>query len=190
MANAFTYRAAPHKYVCGSDYSNLTVVLFYGPSARGVPLACAYCCNMNIDSDGDPQSYGPLNTINIRPLDYLENAGWVPIDRAGADFKHRGNSQRKAIYDAGIAPARQEHDDLRQQRAALDPTKVEQKKRDLDLKIADADKALNDLKQQKAVDKKIADADKALNDLKQQKAALDPQKVEKERGDLQQKLLA
>src|SRR5262245_49965595 len=109
MANVFTYSAAPSKYTCGTDYSNLTVVRFYGPSSRNVPLACAYCCNMNIDSDGDPQSYGPLNTPNIRPLDYIGNAGMVPTDRAGDDYKHRGNMQRKAVYDEGIAAARSEY---------------------------------------------------------------------------------
>jgi hypothetical protein len=189
MANVFTYKAAPSKYVCGSDYSNLTVLLFYGPSSRTVPLACAYCCNMNIDSDGDPQSYGPLNTPRIQPLDFLENAGWVPTDRAGADYKHRGNTQRKAAYDAGIASARSDYENLQKQRAALEPAKVEQTKKDLDQKIADADKALTTLKQQKAPDPKIADADKALTTLKGQKAALDPQKVQKERDDLEKKVL-
>ena len=187
MANEFTYRAAPSKYRCSTDYTNLTVILFFGPASPTVPLACAYCCNMNVDSDGDPQSYGPLNTPNIRPLDYLENAGWIPPDKAGADYKHRGNKQRKAAYDAGIASAKTVYEDLQKQRIALDPKTVEQKRKDLDQKIADADKALNDLNGQNAVPQKIADADKALNDLKQQKAALDPHKVAKERDDLEKK---
>lgn len=190
MANVFKYRAAPSKYRCGDDYTHLTVLLFFGPSSSAVPLACAYCCNMNIDSDGDPQSYGPLNTPKIQPLDYLENAGWVRPDKAGADFKHRGNKQRKEAYDAGIASARTEFDDLQKQWVALDPKKVEQKRKDLDQKIGDAEKALNDLKQQKAVPQKIGDADKALNDLRQQKAALDPQKVAKERDDLEKKKIS
>jgi hypothetical protein len=185
MANVFTYRAAPHKYRCGNDYTNLTVLLFFGPSSPTVPLACAYCCNMNIDSDGDPQSYGPLNTPKIQPLDYLGNAGWVEPDKA--DPKHRGNKQRKEAYDAGIASVRAEFEDLQKQWVALDPKKVEQKRKDLDQEIGDADKVLNDLKQQKAVPQKIGDADKALNDLKQQRAALDPQEVAKEREDLEKK---
>jgi hypothetical protein len=189
MASLFTYRAAPSKYRCGDDYTNLTVILFFGPSSTTVPLACAYCCNMNVDSDGDPQSYGPLNTPRIQPLDYLENAGWVNPDKAGADFKHRGNKQRKAAYDAGIAPARTEYEDLQKQRVALEPSIVEQTRKDLDQKIVDADKALNDLKQQKATPQKIGDADKALNGLNQQKAALDPQKVAKERDDLEKKTI-
>ena len=187
MANLFTYRAAPSKYRCGDDYKNLSVLLFFGPSSGTVPLACAYCCNMNVDSDGDPQSYGPLNTPKILPLDYLENAGWVGPDKAGADFKHRGNKQRKEAYDAGIASARTEYEDLQKQRVALDPKTVEQRRKDLDQKIVDADKALNDLKEQKAVPQKNGDADKAVNDLKQQKAALDPDKVAKERDDLEKK---
>jgi hypothetical protein len=142
---------------------------------------------MNVDSDGDPQSYGPLNTPKIQPLDYLENAGWVGPDKAGADFKHRGNKQRKEAYDAGIASARTEYEDLQKQRVALDSKKVEQKRKDLDQKIVDADKALNDPKEQKAVPQKIGDADKALNDLRQQKAALDPEKIAKEREDLEKK---
>jgi hypothetical protein len=178
MANVLTYQAAPSKYRCGDDYTNLTVLLFFGPSSRTMPLACAYCCSMNIDSDGDPQSYGPLNTPKIWPLDVLGNAGWVGPDK---------NKQRKEAYDAGIASARTEYEDLQKQWVALDLKKVEQKRKDLDQKIGDADKALNDLKGQKAVPQKIGDADKALNDLKQQKAALDPQKVAKERDDLEKK---
>jgi hypothetical protein len=192
MAN-FTYRAAPSKYRCGNEYSNLTVVLFFGPSSPTVPLACAYCCGMNVDSDGDPQSYGPLNTPRITPLDYLENAGWVPRDRTPDktknepdDFKHRGNNQRKAAYDTGIAAARTEYEDLQKQRLDLEPKRVEDRGKELDKKIVDADKALNDLKAQKATTpQKIADAEKAVNDLKQQKADLDPQKVANERDDLQ-----
>src|SRR6185312_8957754 len=168
MAN-FTYRAAPSKYRCGNEYSNLTVVLFFGPSSPTVPLACAYCCGMNVDSDGDPQSYGPLNTPRITPLDYLENAGWVPRDRTPDktknepdDFKHRGNNQRKAAYDTGIAAARTEYEDLQKQRLDLEPKRVEDRGKELDKKIVDADKALNDLKAQKATTpQKIADAEKA-----------------------------
>ena len=189
MANVFTYRAAPSKYRCGNDYTNLSVVLFFGPSSTTVPLACAYSCNMNIDSDGDPQSYGPLNTPGIRPLDSLEDAGWAPPDRTPDkdhdDFKHKGNNQRKAAYDAGIASARTEYEDLQKQRLALEPKAVEDRTKDLDKKIVDADKAAADLKAQKATPQKIADADKALNDLKQQKADLDPQKVAKARDDLE-----
>ena len=188
MASVLTYRAAPSKYRCGSDYTNLSVILFFGPSSNTVPLACAYCCNMNIDSDGDPQSYGPLNTPGIQPLDSLEDAGWVPPDRTPDkdhdDFKHKGNNQRKAAYDAGMASVRTDYEDLQKQRLALEPKAVEDKGKDLDKKIADADKALNALKTQKAAPQKIADADKALNDLKQQKAALDPQAVAKARTDI------
>jgi hypothetical protein len=119
---------------------------------------------MNIDTDGDPQSYGPLNTPNIRPLDDLGNAGYVDPDKDGADFKHRGNKQRREAYEKGIASARTEYEDLRKQRIALDPKAVEQKRKDLE--------------------QKIVDADKALNDLKQQKADLDPEKVAKARDDL------
>jgi len=184
MANVFTYRAAPSKYRCGSEMTNLTVILFFGPSSSSVPLACAYCCNMNIDTDGDPQSYGPLNTPNIRPLDSLKNAGYVEPDQEGPDFKTRGNKQRKKAYDEGIAAARTEYEELQKQWVALDPKTVEQKRKDLDQKIADADKALNVLREQKAVPQKIGDADKALNDLRQQKDALDPEKAAKERADL------
>jgi hypothetical protein len=149
---------------------------------------------MNIDSDGDPQSYGPLFTPNINPLDSLENAGWVQPDhvpdtagRERDEFKFRGNKQRKAAYDAGIESARTEFEDLKKQRLALDPKTVEQRTKDLDQKIVDADKALNDLKQQKAPPQKIGDASKALDDLNKQKADLDPQKVATEREDLEKK---
>ena len=39
--------------------------------------AVAYSCNLNIDFDGEPQAYAPLNhPANIKPQDGLGNAGF------------------------------------------------------------------------------------------------------------------
>jgi len=54
MADAFTYKAVPYKFSCGDDLVNLTVINFVGPAGA---KACAYCCNMNLDLDGDIQAY-------------------------------------------------------------------------------------------------------------------------------------
>ena len=66
-------KAASHKFQCGDGFSNLTVVNFTGPD--GAKLS-AFCCNMNIDADGEPQAYKPLARTDLQNRDGLEDAGW------------------------------------------------------------------------------------------------------------------
>ena len=103
MADAFTYKAVSNKYACGGDFTNITVVNFKGPD--GAKLT-AYSCNMNIDSDGEPQAYAPFSKTSLRPQDKLGNAGW----KSAGD-----NALLKAKYEAGkLALA-----DLEKKRAEL-----------------------------------------------------------------------
>jgi hypothetical protein len=189
MANEFTYKAAAHQYGCGEEWFNLTVVRFFGPEGA---RACAYCCTMNIDIDGNPQAYGPLSTPNVTPIEFLENGGFMRPDQ---------NAAVKRTWDAQGEQALNDYKDLLQQKADLDPNKVEQKKKDLDKKIPDAEKALKDLKQKQAapdpktddkgkktVDQQVASAEKLLNDLKQQLADLDPKKLKEKRDALDTKI--
>lgn len=137
MANEFTYKEAAHKYRVGTDLTNLTAVLFYSP-AREL-LACAYCCYMNIDVDGDPQAYGPLNTPGIQPYDSLQDAGWRPPDDPSP--KHPGNAQRKAAYEA----AKKTLEELKKKKAELDPKTSDADKKDLDKKIAATQDTINSI---------------------------------------------
>jgi len=72
-----TPKAASHKFECGDNFSNLTVVNFTGPD--GAKLS-AFCCNMNIDADGEPQAYKPLARVDLQSRDNLGNAGWKSKD--------------------------------------------------------------------------------------------------------------
>ena len=59
MVEPITFLRAGAKFACGDDiYTNLMVVNFTGP---GGIEASAYCCNVNIDIDGEPQAYGPAD---------------------------------------------------------------------------------------------------------------------------------
>jgi hypothetical protein len=89
MAEAIKYEAAKHKFACGNDFSNLSVINFLGP---GGSKACAYSCNMNLDLDGEPQAYGPLSKPKLRPKDNLGNAGWK---------REMDNAAIKSRYEAG-----------------------------------------------------------------------------------------
>jgi hypothetical protein len=73
LLRAITYSASPHKFQCGQNFHNLTVVNFSGPDGA---RASAYSCNMNLDADGEPQAYAPLSKPNLKSRDYLGNAGW------------------------------------------------------------------------------------------------------------------
>src|SRR5258707_12993239 len=58
----------------GAAYTNLLVVNFFGPAGA---RASAYCCNMNIDLDAEPQAYGPVGDPKITPIENLSNGGWL-----------------------------------------------------------------------------------------------------------------
>jgi hypothetical protein len=93
MSNLITYKPAGNKFSCGAEYTNLSVVTFTGP---GNSKIVAYSCNINVDADGEPQSYAPFERDPrrkepLKPMDSLEDAGWKPVDK---------NAKIKANYDA------------------------------------------------------------------------------------------
>ena len=52
MVEPITFLRAGAKFACGDAFTNLTIVNISGP---GGVEASAYCCNMNIDIDGEPR---------------------------------------------------------------------------------------------------------------------------------------
>src|SRR5262249_40195690 len=85
------YKAAGKRFACGHTFTNLMVVNFTGPfGAR----ACAYCCNMNIDLDGEPQAYGPLNK---RTMETWGHGGWK--SKADNDLKKPAFEEGKKAFD-------------------------------------------------------------------------------------------
>ena len=139
MAEVIKYRAAPNKFACGSDFSNLSVINFTGPEGA---KACAYSCNMNLDLDGEPQGYGPLSNPNLRPKDSLGNGGWLPADK---------NAALKLQYVAGkklLSELEQKKVDLvekTKQAPAPTLTTPGPTMADLDKQIADKKKVLRKL---------------------------------------------
>lgn len=129
MADAFTYKAVGQKFGSGEEYSNLTVVNFAMPDGT---KACAYCCGMNIDLDGEPQAYGPFSKPDPRPLDYLENAGWLSQNQ---------NNDKKIKYEA----AKKNLTELESQKTKLLPSAADAQKKELDAKIEAAKKTLKAL---------------------------------------------
>src|SRR5713226_7555859 len=114
MAEAITYKAAAHKFDCGTDFSKLSVINFVGPADA---KACAYCCNMNLDLDGEPQAYGPLSKPKLRPKDNLGNAGWK---------SEAANAAIKSQYEAGkklLSELDQKKDLIAKTKAVPGPTK-------------------------------------------------------------------
>jgi len=96
-------RAAKDGFGCGDAYANLTVVNFTGP---GGVKASAYCCNMNIDIDGEPQAYGPSDDPKIHPREDLWNGGWR---------NEAQNQAKKDTYEA----AKKAFEDLEKKKADL-----------------------------------------------------------------------
>src|SRR6476620_9939160 len=73
LLRGITYSASPYKFQCGDSFKNLSVINFTGPNGA---KACAYSCNMNLDADGEPQAYAPLDKPNLKSRDYLGDAGF------------------------------------------------------------------------------------------------------------------
>jgi hypothetical protein len=103
MVEAITPRRAADRFGCGNTFENLMVVNFSGP---GGVKASAYCCNVNIDIDGEPQAYGPSDNPAVQPKERLSNGGW--LDPAG-------NAVKKKAYE----DAKKKFDDLEQKKADL-----------------------------------------------------------------------
>src|SRR5262245_23062808 len=115
MAEAISYKAVAQKFACGNDFTNLTVVNFVGPAGA---KACAYCCNMNIDLDGEPQAYGPLSKPKLRPKDNLGNAGWK-TEAGNKALQSKYEDEKKVVAELEKKKA----DLVAKAKAAVDPTK-------------------------------------------------------------------
>jgi hypothetical protein len=100
---AITARAAEQKFQCGDGYSNLTVINFKGPD--GAKLS-AFCCNMNVDADGEPQAYAPLGRADLKPRDGLGDAGWKSKEE---------NEKLKTKWEAAVKTL----EDLERQKAEI-----------------------------------------------------------------------
>ena len=103
MVEAITYRRAADRFGCGETYTNLMVVNFSGP---GGVKASAYCGNVNIDIDGEPQAYGPSDNPAVSPKENLWNGGWLNPAQ---------NAAKKATFDN----AKKTFDDLEQKKADI-----------------------------------------------------------------------
>jgi hypothetical protein len=101
VADTITPTPVAQTYHCGSDYMELKVINFEGPDDS---KACAYCCNMNLDFDGEPQAYAPLNST-LNPWDVLGDAGFL---------SSAANAAKKAKFDS----IKNQIDALKTQKAA------------------------------------------------------------------------
>ena len=139
---AYSNKYKIQRYGSGDAYTNLLVVNFFGPAGA---RASAYCCNMNIDMDAEPQAYGPFGDPKITPIEKLSNGGW--LDTAT-------NAAKKKAYDDAVKI----FDDLGKKKADLiakskpsgDPTKPApappdpKAMADLDKEIEKAKQAMKD----------------------------------------------
>ena len=104
MAGTITWTKGSYEYACGSDFTGIMIFNFVGPSGGKMT---AYSCNMNVDLDGEPQAYAPLDkAAKLRPMDGLGDAGYKDAD---------GNTKQKGIYDI----AKAELADLEKKKADL-----------------------------------------------------------------------
>jgi hypothetical protein len=114
---------AKARFACGDDiYTNLMVVNFTGP---GGIEASAYCCNVNIDIDGEPQAYGPADNPRIKPKERLRNGGYRSPEQNQA-MKDTYEAAKKTVQDleqkkADIIAKSKPSDDPAKPAAPLDP---------------------------------------------------------------------
>jgi hypothetical protein len=96
MVEPIAFLRARAKFACGDDiYTNLMVVNFTGP---GGIEASAYCCNVNIDIDGEPQAYGPADNPRIKPKERLRNGGFRSPEQNQA-MKDTYEAAKKTVQD-------------------------------------------------------------------------------------------
>ena len=108
MAEAFTYKACPTRFHCGSENSHVQLINLWGPNNS---RATAYSCSMNVDVDGEPQAYGPPD-IHPVPRDSLQDAGWLSPGK---------NAEKRAAYDQKFPAAMQRLNDLTDRLHAKNP---------------------------------------------------------------------
>ena len=112
MVEAIVPSRAADKFGCGKTYENLMVVNFSGP---GGVKASAYCCNVNIDIDGEPQAYGPSDDPEIKPKERLWNGGWFG---PGAETRSRRSSTKTPRRHSRISSRRRPISSQRQPQPA------------------------------------------------------------------------
>jgi hypothetical protein len=103
MAEELRFTEYPNHFIHGHAYRNLTVLDIKGPNGS---RACAYCTPMNIDLDGEPQAYAPQGRADLRPIDYIGNAGWRDRRNNAADHAEYEEAKRMvaALELAASAP--------------------------------------------------------------------------------------
>jgi hypothetical protein len=90
---AYSTKYNIQRFGSGDAYTNLLVVNFFGPAGA---RASAYCCNMNIDMDAEPQAYGPFGDPKITPIEKLSNGGWLDAATNAAKSKPSGDPTKPA----------------------------------------------------------------------------------------------
>ncbi len=103
MVEAIVPSRAADRFGCGNTFEKLMAVNFSGP---GGVKASAYCCNVNIDIDGEPQAYGPSDNPAVSPKENLWNGGWLNPAQ---------NAAKKKQYE----DAKKKFDDLEQKKADI-----------------------------------------------------------------------
>ena len=100
-----TVASVGQRFKCGSDYENLMLIEFKGPNGAKI---VAYCCNMNIDFDGEPHAYAPLDhAANIQPMDVLGNAGYkTPVENEKERLKFENVKSQIAALETQKANAK------------------------------------------------------------------------------------
>jgi hypothetical protein len=124
MAEPFTYKAWPTRFLCGNENKHVQLINLFGPNKA---RATAYSCSMNVDVDGEPQCYGPPTKRPI-PRDSLQDAGYLDPGT---------NAKKRAAYEAEFPEALQRLEDLAAERHAKDPPPDQTTKVKLDKEIHD-----------------------------------------------------
>jgi hypothetical protein len=142
MVERIIFSRAGASFACGDDFTNLTIVNITGP---GGVEASAYCCNMNIDIDAEPQAYGPSDNPKISPKEKLRNGGWRSPEQNEA-MKKQYEAAKKAFEDLEqkkadvIAKSEPSDDPAKPAPAPPDPAALKK----LDDDIKKAKKAMTD----------------------------------------------
>ena len=135
---AYSNKYKIQRFGSGDAYTNLLVVNFFGPAGA---RASAYCCNMNIDMDAEPQAYGPFGDPKITPIEKLSNGGWLDTATNAAKKKTYDDAMKK-FDDIG----KKKTDLIAKSKPSGDPTKPAPAPPDPKV-MADLDKEIEKSKQ-------------------------------------------
>lgn len=135
--NQITLRApsgAPRRFRCGHDYEGLVVVNFNGP---GGSQLSAYCCNLNVDNDADPNAYAPTRALG--PHDSLEDAGWAkPAVNTARLAQWKTYDQANTAYNQALQNLKDKLTDLDATLSKITDGAAQQQVKDAKKSIADA----------------------------------------------------